>query len=338
VRFDLRRLFVLAAVAAACGCIQHRLDVTIRTDVRADGSCTRRIQYRLERTERRKGDRKDPAPGYRQDPSSDPLSTFFRFPSGEPWSVSNEVQGDDKHSVDAEATFASVNDIDWDYWRQRAPAGRPARNYISFSHKTSESSSLYEYTETFRDPASPIAAARRLTQLVQTRDKAFADAFVRALGDEHRDRGPLRRAFKEVLAVPLARRVEALAARPTFGPHERQQLERLTEEGPVADFTLALRALVPGIDPEVADKAAEAALSETFEPVQKEMETAGLPMALAFGGDPGNLEIHFRAVLVMPAAITRANTCFTGDTATWEFDQDDLYSGPFPMWAKAGTP
>jgi len=68
------------------------------------------------------------------------------------------------------------------------------------------------------------------------------------------------------------------------------------------------------------------------------MDTAGLPMALALGGDPANIEIHFRATLVMPTAITRANTCFNGDTATWEFDQDDLYAGPFPMWAKAKTP
>jgi hypothetical protein len=336
-RIPSSRPFLLAALAAS-GCIQHRLDVTIRTDVRADGSCTRRIEYRLERTKRAGHDRPDSAAGYRKDPDHDPLRAFFRFPASEPWSVSNEVLGDDKHSVNAEATLPSVNDLDWDYWRERTPGGRPARNYISFSQATSGSSSLYEYTETFRDPASPIAVARRLTQLTQTKDKAFADAFVRALGDEHRDRGPLRRAFKEVLAIPLARRVEALAARPTFGPHERQLLERLAEEGPVLDFTLALRALVPGIDAEGVDKAAEAAFTEVLEPVQKEMETVGLPMALAFGNDPANIEIHFRATLVMPTAITRANTCFTGDTATWEFDQDDLYSGPFPMWAKAGTP
>ncbi len=147
----------------------------------------------------------------------------------------------------------------------------------------------------------------------------------------------MRRAFKEVLAIPLARRVDALAARPTFGPHERQLLERFTEEGPVLDFGLALRALVPAMDAEAVDKAAETALTEVFEPIQKDMETVGLPMALAFGEDPANIEIHFRVILVMPTAITRANTCFTGDTATWEFDQDDLYSGPFPMWAKAGT-
>jgi hypothetical protein len=331
-----KSLLALAALAVS-GCIQHRLDIAIRTEVHADGSCTRRIEYRLERV-RDERDRKDPPPGYRKDPSSDPLLAFFRFPTGEPWSVSDEVQGDDKHSVTAEGTFPSVNDLDWDYWRQRAPAGHPARNYVSFSESTSASSSLYEFTETFRDPASPIAAARRLAQLLQRKDKAFADALARALGDEHRDRGPLRRAFKEVLALPLARRVEAIAARPTFGPHERKQLQRLTDEGPVEDFPLALRALLLGVDPQTVDTAVDKALTEVMEPIQKEMETAGVPLALAFGEDPANLEIHFRATLVMPAAITRANTCFTGDTATWEFDQDDLYTGPFPMWAKAGTP
>jgi hypothetical protein len=340
-----RRLLVLA-VLAATGCIQHRLDITLRTDVRADGSGTRRIEYRLERAQdvgepagRAGGDRrKDPPPGYRKDPASDPLRTFFRFPAGDPWSVTNEVPSDDQHTVLAWATFPSVNDLDWDYWRQRSPAGPAARNYISFSQTTSGTSSLYEYTETFRDPASPMAAARRLTQLMQTRDKAFADAFAHALGDEHRDRAPLRRAFREVLAGPLARLVEALAGRPSFGPHERRQLERLSEEGPVQDFTAALRALVLGTDPEAVDKAADAALTEVLEPIQKEMDAGGLPMALAFGEDPANLEIHFHATLVMPAAITRANTCFTGDTATWEFDQDDLYAGPLPMWAKAASP
>ena len=331
------RRFILLTALAASGCIQHRLEVTIRTDVRADGSGARRIEYRLERTERGGRGGKPPSAGYRKDPSSDPLGTLFRFPSGEPWAVRHEVPSDDKHVVDAEATFASVNDVDWDFWRQRSAAGLPARNYISFSYTTSDSSSLYEFAETFRDPASPIAAARRLTQLMLGKDKAFAAAFVHALADEHRERGPLRRAFRDVLAIPLARQVEALAARPTFGPHERQQLETLIEEGPVRDFGLALRALVLGTSPDDVDKAAETALTEVFEPIQQDMLASGLPLALAFGEDPANLEIHFRATLVMPAAITRANTCFTGDTATWEFDQDDLYSGPFLMWAKAAS-
>jgi hypothetical protein len=328
---------LLFAVLAASGCIRHRLDVAIRTDVRADGSCTRRVEYSLERIEEKGRGSKEPAPGYRRDPASDPLNASFRFPSGEPWSVVNEVPSEDRHTVTAEATFASVNDIDWDYWRERAPAGRPARNYLSFSMAPSDSGGLYEYNETFRDPASPLAAARRLTQLLLAKDKVFVDAFLRALADEHRDRGPLRRAFKEVLAVPLARRVEALAARPTFGPRERQQLEHLSDEGPVQDFGAALRALVLGIEPATVDKAAEAAFTEVFEPIQKDMDTIGLPLALAFGEDPANLEIHFRVTLVMPTAITRANTCFAGDTATWEFDQDDLYTGPFPMWAKASS-
>lgn len=37
----------------------------------------------------------------------------------------------------------------------------------------------------------------------------------------------------------------------------------------------------------------------------------------------------------MPAPIVRANTCATGDTATWEFEGEDLYGRGFEMWAKA---
>ena len=47
-------------------------------------------------------------------------------------------------------------------------------------------------------------------------------------------------------------------------------------------------------------------------------------------------KIHFKVTLLMPAAITRANACVQGDTAVWEFDQDDLYGRGFEMWARAG--
>jgi hypothetical protein len=325
---------VLLAAFATSACIEHRLDVDIRTDVRGDGSCTRRIEYRLQREHQK--DRKDTAPGYRTAPDQDPLRAAFRFPAGERWTVRDEVRGDDLHVVSAEAALSSVNDLDWDYWRERAPGARPARNYVSFAVTASGSEGVYEFTETFRDPASPIAAARSLAQAAQTRDGAFADALARAMKDEHLPRGPVRRAYRDVLAGPLARRIAALTARPTFGPWERAELQRLSDEGPFLDFTLALRALLPR-DPKAVDDAVEAAMEEVFEPIRKDMAAKGLPLELALGEDPANLEIHFRATLVMPATITRANTCFAGDTATWEFDQDDLYSGAFPMWAKAGT-
>lgn len=326
--------FVLLAGLLASACIEHRLDVDIRTDVRADGSCTRRVEYRLQRV--RPKDREGTAPGYRTAPAQDPLRTAFRFPAGERWTVRDEVRGDDLHVVTAEATLPSVNDVDWDYWRERAPGARPARNYVSFSLTASGPDAVYDFAETFRDPASPIAAARRLAEAAQTRDGAFADALARALQDEHLPRGPVRRAYRDVLAGPLARRIAALTARPTFGPWERAELRRLAEEGPLLDFSLALYALIPR-DPKAVDEAVEAAMGEVFGPIGKDMAAEGLPLELAIGEEPANLEVYFRATLVMPAAITRANTCFSGDTATWEFDQDDLYAGAFPMWAKAGT-
>ena len=48
------------------------------------------------------------------------------------------------------------------------------------------------------------------------------------------------------------------------------------------------------------------------------------------------LKLRFRATLVMPVPIVSANACMSGDTAVWEFDQDDLYGRGFEMWARAG--
>jgi hypothetical protein len=46
------------------------------------------------------------------------------------------------------------------------------------------------------------------------------------------------------------------------------------------------------------------------EPLERDLEAAGLPLSLAL---------------------------VTGDTATGEFDQDDLYTGPFVMSARAAS-
>jgi hypothetical protein len=61
------------------------------------------------------------------------------------------------------------------------------------------------------------------------------------------------------------------------------------------------------------------------------LEAAGLPLVLG----QGELKLHFRATLVMPVPIVSANACVSGDTATWEFDQDDLYGRGFEMKASA---
>jgi hypothetical protein len=40
----------------------------------------------------------------------------------------------------------------------------------------------------------------------------------------------------------------------------------------------------------------------------------------------------------MPVPILRANTCATGDTAQWDFDEDDLFGRGFEMKVLAAAP
>ena len=60
---------------------------------------------------------------------------------------------------------------------------------------------------------------------------------------------------------------------------------------------------------------------------------AGLPFVIG----QGELKLRFRATLVMPVPIVSANACMSGDTAVWEFDQDDLYGRGFEMKASAAA-
>ena len=39
----------------------------------------------------------------------------------------------------------------------------------------------------------------------------------------------------------------------------------------------------------------------------------------------------------MPLPILRANTCFSGDTAVWEFEEEDLFGRGFEMKALAAS-
>ncbi len=66
----------------------------------------------------------------------------------------------------------------------------------------------------------------------------------------------------------------------------------------------------------------------------EQLEEAGLPL---FAPD-GASRVRFRATLVMPVPILRANTCVAGDTATWEFDEEDLFGRGFEMKALASAP
>ncbi len=100
------------------------------------------------------------------------------------------------------------------------------------------------------------------------------------------------------------------------------------------DLAARLAQLAPGADPEVLDRALDKSADHIGEGLQRELEQAGLPLLSA---SDSQQPIHFRATLVMPAPIVRANTCAQGDTATWEFDADDLYGRGFEMWAVAAS-
>ena len=71
---------------------------------------------------------------------------------------------------------------------------------------------------------------------------------------------------------------------------------------------------------------------------------AGRRVAYAVSGEgvplvapEGAGRVRFRATLVMPVPILRANTCVSGDTAQWEFDENDLFGRGFEMKALAAS-
>lgn len=326
----MRKLALVALALPALGCIEDRLNVDVTTYVHADGFCTRKLEYRLERVDPDKG-RTLEIP-----PAQDPLRLLHRFPKGERWTVKDEP-GALLHLLTAEATLPSPNDIEWDYWRQRAANVAPARNHVSFAMATDkDGTGLYEYAESFLDPASPLAGARTLAQLVARREGDFADRVVSGLGTLAPRRGDARRAYRELLAQPFSREVERLAARPLYGPREKQELEAVLDrlEAMLDALTAEIVHKSPVASPREIEERLKLLLDDFGEGIDKELQASGMPRPFDFS-EPVT-RIHFRVTLVMPAAITRANACVQGDTAFWEFDQEDLYGRGFEMWAKAG--
>jgi hypothetical protein len=316
-------------VLPLASCIEDRLTVDLFTQVHGDGTCTRRVEYRLERVDTEKGDARVAIP-----PGDDPLRTLHRYPAGEPWRLQEETENG-LHVIVLEATLPSPNDFDGDYHRVRNRRAPPARNavsaYVDPPHE------YYEFLEVFRDPASPIAGARALSRLLLKREETFAEGYARALADDRLTprESDLRRAFREQLASPFAREVAALAERPLFGPREKRELDALLEGfKPKQDAIVArVLALSPGADPEVVAEAADASLNRLAEDLLPEVEAAGLSLDLPDRGTT----LRFRATLVMPAPILRANTCVAGDTAVWEFGEEDLFGRGFEMWAVASA-
>jgi hypothetical protein len=323
-------MLLAVSLASPLGaCIENRLSVELFTQVHGDGSCTRRVEYRLERVDTDKGDARVAIR-----PEDDPLVTWHRFPSGDPWQV-REERDTGLHVVVLEAQLASPGDVAGDFYRARTPRAQPARNavsaFVDAEHET------YEYQEVFRDPSSPLAAARALSRAALKRDRDFAEGFAVALAGK--GAGPresdVRRAYRERLAEPFAREVALLAERPLYGPRERKDLDGLFDrlDEKQKDLAARLSALAPGTPPEEIEAAAEASFNSLGESLLAQLEEAGLPLFAPGGQD----RIRFRATLVMPVPILRANTCVTGDTATWEFEGEDLYGRGFEMQALASA-
>ena len=323
--------FVLALLALSlAGCLENRVSVELFTQIHGDGTCTRRVEYRLERVDTNKGDAR-----VEIRPEDDVLVRWHRFPSGEPWQVREERETG-LHVVVLEALLPSPAAADGDFFRARAPRAQPARNVVSAF--VDPEHGVYEYQEILRDPSSPLAAARALSRAALKRDGAFAEGFAEALTGK--GAGPresdVRRAYREQLAEPFAREVALLAERPIYGPRERRDLDTLFEriDEKQKDLADRLSALTPGTPPEEVAAAAEASFNALGDRLLAQLDEAGLPLLTPEGAD----RLRFRATLVMPAPILRANTCVAGDTATWEFEEEDLFGRGFEMKALASAP
>ncbi len=323
----LRLLLPLLALPLA-GCIETQLTVELFTQIHADGTCTRRIEYRLERVDPDKGNQRVAIR------PEDDILRLHRFPSGDPWLLREETDTG-LRVVALEALLPSPSLVDGDYFRVRAPRAQPARNYVSAFVDAKHG--VYEYQEVLRDPASPLAAARALSRAALKRDEAFAESFALALAES--GVGPresdVRRTYRERLAEPFAREVAELAERPFYGPRERRELDEVYDRLDAKQKALSARlsVLAPGLPAEAVDAAVEAAFNETGERLLAQLDAAGLPLAT----EVRQLRVHFRATLVMPVPILRANACVSGDSAVWEFEDEDLFGRGFEMKAFAAA-
>jgi len=325
------------------GCIEDRLTVDITTRVLADGTAVRRTEYRLVRVDSDKEDQPLPLPA-----AEDPLRRLHRFPAGESWAIRDQPE-EKAHAVTLEATLASPNELDWDYWRAAAP-GSPlvARNRLSFAmrplavdpikREPEDSGRSYDYFETFGDPASPVVTARRILELLPRHEEAFSESLRRILAKSSPRAGDLRRLYRDGVVAPTKASISRVIDRPLFGPRERQELQGLIEKSSTAELATSLAAIVTGVPESDVNEALEKSLGDIAESIVNQLKREGLPIPDELRGDKDSdaiQRIHFRVTLVMPGPIKRANGCFQGDTVTWEFDRDDLYGRGFEMWAQA---
>ncbi len=324
----LHPVLLLSLALPLGGCIENRLSVDLFTQIHADGSCTRRVSYRVERVDTEKAEARVAIPK-----DDDPLGQFH-IPSGDPWRVQEEEELG-LHAITVEALLASPAAVEGDFNRARIRRAQPARNAVSAF--VDPEAGVYEYQEVLTDPASPLATARLLSRLALKADHDFARGFLDALPDQAAAplESELRRLFRDRLAAPFAREVAAVAERPFYGPRERRELEAIMDslEQKQKDLDARILALFPGGSTEELASAQEQAGNAAVGILAAELEKAGLPLLGLRGSD----EIQFHATLVMPVPIQRANACVSGDTAEWEFEEADLFGRGFEMKALAAA-
>ncbi|HXY41267.1 MAG TPA: hypothetical protein VEQ10_16455 [Vicinamibacteria bacterium] len=317
---------LLALAVLSAGCIQTRISVELLTQLHDDGSCTRRVSYRLERVDSDQGGARVAIPR-----DEDPLRQF-RIPAQDPWHRRDEAETG-LHVVTVEAVLPSPAAVDGDYTRSRSPRAAPSRNAVSAFVDAEHG--LYDYREVLQDPASPLAGARLLARLALRADEGFAARFAANAGENTAlpPSAEVRRLFRDLFAAPFARDIAALAERPFYGPRERHDLEAIFDRLGARQKELAVRLLAatPGRSQDELEETTDRAIDQMAEPLLAELEAAGLPLL----GPEGLDAVRFHATLVMPAPIVRANTCVSGDSAEWDFDENDLFGRGFEMWAVA---
>lgn len=197
---------------------------------------------------------------------------------------------------------------------------------------------VFEYHEVLRDPVSLLAALRVLSHRLPARDGDFAGAFLESFADRKGvpSARQLSERYLEDLALPFARDVASIARRPVYGVREQRAVERVLDSLDGRSQTLAggIAPLVPDGTPDEVEGAVSSALDRIGESLAGELESSGLFVNLGGRRD----RVHFRATVVMPFPIARANTCAQGDTAVWEFDGEELGGNGFEMRALALAP
>ena len=251
------------------------------------------------------------------------------LPRGEAWTRPRRARGAAPRRSPPKACSPPRTHIDCDYWRAlRAPAAlRPQPRLLRHARGRGPGA-IYEYAETFLDPASPLASLRLL--VATPREAATTSSPTASPGpwaSAAPPRAQVQRAYRERLAGPFAQAVGALAARPVFGPRERAETEDLLDSRPTLQKALSkpLAAPQPGSDPEAVTKAVEAAGRRVVGAHRSaRWRRAGLPLS-------GVRRAHDRQGRTSappwscPARSCAPTPASHGDTATWEFDGDDLY-------------